>query len=69
MGRDKNNPKMDFSFLWSQGTHVILDQKSYLGFSQRYAPLVELINTIFMVKPEAWLEAINTFIWRQIKFI
>ena len=57
MGRDKNNPKMDFSFLWSQGIHVILDQEPYLGFSQRNAPLVELINTMFKVKPEAWVEA------------
>ena len=40
MGSDQNNPKMDFSFLWSQGIHVILDQKSNLGFTQRNAPLV-----------------------------
>ena len=39
MGSDKNNPKMDSSFLWSQGIHLILDQKSNLGFSQRNAPL------------------------------
>ena len=24
---------------------------------------------MFEVKPEAWVEAINTFIWGQIKFI
>ena len=28
MGSDKNNPEMDFSFLLSQGIHVILDEKS-----------------------------------------
>ena len=40
MGSDKNIPKMDFSFLWLQGIHLILDQKTNLGFSQRNAPPV-----------------------------